>query len=149
SREKREGSAVLLRIDGRVFQLIGAGRDAWAPDAAADAQIRDAMRTGVDMVVETRTARGALARDLYRLRRAATAMDAAAIACAPQREKNRTFAPTRPAMTTAMPIPGHIDPVPVPRPEPAAEGARVELVGLSKAEMREALAAAGLDEKQA
>jgi 23S rRNA (adenine2503-C2)-methyltransferase len=52
-------------------------------------------------------------------------------------------------MTAAMPIPGHIDPVPVPRPEPVADGARVELVGLSKAEMREALAAAGLDEKQA
>lgn len=85
SREKREGSAVLLRIDGRVFQLIGAGRDAWAPDAAADAQIRDAMRTGVDMIVETRTSRGALARDQYRLRGAATAMDAAAIACAPRR----------------------------------------------------------------
>lgn len=85
SREKREGSAVLLRIDGGVFQLIGSGRDAWAPDAAADAQIRDAMRTGVDMVVETRTARGALARDQYRLRGAATAMDAAAIACARRR----------------------------------------------------------------
>lgn len=85
SRAKREGSAVLLRIDGRVFQLIGAGRDAWAPDAAADAQIRDAMRTGVEMIVETRTARGTLARDQYRLRGAATAMDAAAIACARRR----------------------------------------------------------------
>ena len=53
-------------------------------------------------------------------------------------------------MTAAMPIPGHIDPVPVPRPERAADAdARFNLVGLSKAEIRAALAEAGLDEKQA
>ncbi len=53
-------------------------------------------------------------------------------------------------MTAIMSIPGHIDPVPVPRPEPAADpGARVNLVGLSKAGIRAALAAAGLDERQA
>ncbi len=48
-----------------------------------------------------------------------------------------------------MSIPGHIDPVPVPRPRAAVDGARVNLIGLSKAEIRAALAAAGLDEKQA
>ena len=32
-----------------------------------------------------------------------------------------------------MPIPGHIDPVPSRAPTAAAEGARVDLVGLSKA----------------
>lgn len=85
SREKREGSAVLLRIDGRTFQLTGGGRDAWAPDPQADAEIQAAMRTGVDMVVETRAAGGLLIRDQYVLRGAATAMDAAAIACAPRR----------------------------------------------------------------
>lgn len=85
SREKREGSAVLLRVDGRTFQLLGGGRDAWAPDPRADAEIQAAMRTGVDMVVETRAAGGALIRDQYALRGAATAMDAAAIACAPRR----------------------------------------------------------------
>jgi len=53
-------------------------------------------------------------------------------------------------MTAIMSIPGHIDPVPVPRPEPAADpGARINLVGLSKAGIRAALAAAGLDERQA
>ena len=52
-------------------------------------------------------------------------------------------------MTAAMPIPGHIDPVTVPRPEPAAGDARVNLIGLSKAEIRAQLAAAGLDERQA
>ena len=85
SRETREGSAVLLRVDGRTFQLLGGARDAWAPDPRADAEIQAAMRTGVDMVVETRAAGGALVRDQYALRGAATAMDAAAIACAPRR----------------------------------------------------------------
>ena len=52
-------------------------------------------------------------------------------------------------MTAAMPIPGHIDPVTVPRPAPAAEGARVNLIGLSRGEIRERLETAGLDERQA
>ena len=47
-----------------------------------------------------------------------------------------------------MPIPGLIDPVTVPRPETAGADARVDLIGLSKAEIRAALAAAGLDERQ-
>ncbi len=85
SREKRDGSAVLLRIDGRVFQLTGRGRDAWAPDGRADDAVQDAMRTGIDLTVETRSTQGRLVRDHYRLRGAATAMDAAAIACARRR----------------------------------------------------------------
>jgi hypothetical protein len=82
SRAKREGSAVLLRIDDRTFQLRGGGADAWAADSAADAELVSAMRTGIEMSVETRSASGALVRDSYRLRGAATAIDAAAIACA-------------------------------------------------------------------
>jgi len=82
SREKRAGSAVLLRIDERSFQLIGRGADAWPPDAHADADILAAMRRGVEMVVETRSTSGARVRDRYRLRGAASAIDAAAIACA-------------------------------------------------------------------
>jgi hypothetical protein len=82
SRAKREGSAVLLRIDDRTFQLRGGGGDAWAADPAADSEIVSAMRTGIEMNVETRSAGGALVRDSYRLRGAATAIDAAAIACA-------------------------------------------------------------------
>jgi hypothetical protein len=82
SREKREGSAVLLRIADRTFQLLAGKTDAWAPDAAADALIIQAMRSGVDMVVETRARSGILVRDVYQLRGAATAIDAAAIACA-------------------------------------------------------------------
>ncbi len=82
SREKRPGSAVLLRIDDQTFQLQGGGNNAWAPDRRGDADIVAAMRSGIEMSVETRSVRGALVRDSYRLRGAATAIDAAAIACA-------------------------------------------------------------------
>jgi hypothetical protein len=79
--ERRAGSAVLMRIDGRTFQLAAGPSDAWAPDDRADAEIVAAMRTGIEMTIETRSARGGLMQDTYRLRGAATAIDAAAIAC--------------------------------------------------------------------
>jgi hypothetical protein len=82
ARPKRPGSAVLLRIDERVFQLIGGGVNAWAENARADAEIVSAMRTGVQMTIETRADDGTSLRDTYPLRGAATAIDAAAIACA-------------------------------------------------------------------
>lgn len=81
ARAKRQGSAVLLRIDARLFQLIGGGDTAWAENAHADADIVAAMRTGVTMTIETRAENGASLRDTYPLRGAATAIDAAAIAC--------------------------------------------------------------------
>jgi 23S rRNA (adenine2503-C2)-methyltransferase len=52
-------------------------------------------------------------------------------------------------MTAVMTIPGHIDPVPVPRPDFAGDDARVNLVGLSKEAIRAALEEAGLEERQA
>ncbi|HEY9580665.1 MAG TPA: 23S rRNA (adenine(2503)-C(2))-methyltransferase RlmN [Rhizorhapis sp.] len=49
----------------------------------------------------------------------------------------------------AMQIPGHIDPVPVPRAvTPRADG-RIDLLGLNKAQIRGCLEEAGLDAKQA
>ncbi|MCW3797855.1 23S rRNA (adenine(2503)-C(2))-methyltransferase RlmN [Sphingomonas sp. BN140010] len=53
------------------------------------------------------------------------------------------------ADTTLMPIPGPVDPVPVPRAAPAREDGRVELVGLSREQIRAALEAAGLEPRQA
>jgi hypothetical protein len=82
ARPKRQGSAVLLRIDERLFQLIGGGDNAWAENGRADAEIVAAMRTGVQMTIETRAENGASLHDTYPLRGAATAIDAAAIACA-------------------------------------------------------------------
>ena len=53
------------------------------------------------------------------------------------------------ADTTLMPIPGPVDPVPVPRgAKPRADG-RSELVGLSKSQIREELEAAGVEPRQA
>src|SRR5690349_2135340 len=50
---------------------------------------------------------------------------------------------------TAMQIPGVIDPVTVPRAFPARADGRVDLVGLSRPELRELLAAEGLAPSQA
>jgi hypothetical protein len=71
------GARVVLNI-GRVrFPLISGGADAWAPDARADAAIVAAMRSAESMTVWT-----AGFSDNYRLRGAATAMDAATLGCA-------------------------------------------------------------------
>ena len=48
-----------------------------------------------------------------------------------------------------MSIPGHIDPVPIPRPAFAGADARADLVGLSRDAIRDALTDAGMEPKQA
>jgi 23S rRNA (adenine2503-C2)-methyltransferase len=55
----------------------------------------------------------------------------------------------RPIMTALMPIPGHIDPVPVPRAEPAGGDGRPDLVGLTREAIRDSLADSGMEPKQA
>ena len=52
-------------------------------------------------------------------------------------------------MNAPMPIPGHIDPVPVPRDPVVRPDGRRDLLGRSKDELRAILAEAGLDPKQA
>jgi 23S rRNA (adenine2503-C2)-methyltransferase len=60
-----------------------------------------------------------------------------------------------PAMTDTltapltMPIPGHIDPVPVPRAAVLRADGRIDLLGLGRDQLREALTTAGLEPKQA
>ena len=53
------------------------------------------------------------------------------------------------ADTNLMPIPGPVDPVPVPRATPVRADGRVELVGLAREAIRDALQAAGMDARQA
>ena len=53
------------------------------------------------------------------------------------------------ADTNLMPIPGPVDPVPVPRAAPVRADGRVELVGLAREAIRDALQAAGMDARQA
>ena len=65
--------------------LSGLREPAWAPDGRADEALMRAMRTGINLTVETRAANGARFRDVYQLRGAASAIDAAALACLPPR----------------------------------------------------------------
>jgi 23S rRNA (adenine2503-C2)-methyltransferase len=58
-------------------------------------------------------------------------------------------APMPEAATPLMPIPGHVDPVPVPRAITPREDGRVDLVGLSRPQIKAELSTAGLDDKQA
>jgi len=53
------------------------------------------------------------------------------------------------ADTSLMPIPGPVDPVPVPRPPVTEDDARVELIGLSRDAIRAALEEAGLEPRAA
>jgi 23S rRNA (adenine2503-C2)-methyltransferase len=48
-----------------------------------------------------------------------------------------------------MPIPGHVDPVPVPRAAPLREDGKIDLVGLTRDQIRAELETAGLEPKQA
>lgn len=84
SRAGREGSAILLAVDGQVFQLVGRRFDAWAPGGVVDRAIVAAMRTGVDLTVTARDQRGNAFTDRYALNGAATAIDAAVLACRPR-----------------------------------------------------------------
>ena len=53
------------------------------------------------------------------------------------------------AANPIMPIPGLIDPVPVPRAVTPREDGRVDMLGLTRAQMKGVLEEAGLDQKAA
>jgi hypothetical protein len=82
AREKLNGAAVTLSIGGKRFPMVAGGADVWAPDPRADAAIVAAMRSAPVMSIATRAATGAAFAETYRLKGAATAMDAAALGCA-------------------------------------------------------------------
>jgi hypothetical protein len=81
SRARDPRARVTLSVGERRFELVAAAADAWAPDARADAAIVSAIRSGRSMSVETLAARGGPFADVYALSGAATAIDAAALAC--------------------------------------------------------------------
>lgn len=85
SGEMAKGAAVTLTVRGRSFTLSGGGGDAWARDMAMDAAIVANMRSGGMMTVTTRAANGKRIADSYRLAGAASAMDAATVACVTKR----------------------------------------------------------------
>jgi hypothetical protein len=82
SRKKLRGAPVFLAIGEHRFPLVAGGADAWARNPRLDAAIVAAMRSGSSMSVETRGQNGKGFADVYRLRGAATAIDAATLACA-------------------------------------------------------------------
>lgn len=81
SRPRHRALPITLTIGERRFQLVGTAQDAWAADAPSDRAIVAAMRGGRAMSVEAVSAGGRPFADAYPLAGAATAIDAAALAC--------------------------------------------------------------------
>lgn len=81
SRKLAKDGTISLRVGSRSFALTGGGGDAWAKDKAMDAAIVAAMRSAPTMRVRARDASGRAFSDSYRLTGAASAMDAATVAC--------------------------------------------------------------------
>lgn len=82
SKARAPGRDLRLTIGSRRFILTGNGAHGWASDARMDAAIIAAMRSAPSMSVASSTATGGAIADTYRLRGAATAIDAAALGCA-------------------------------------------------------------------
>lgn len=84
SRPRDPRARVTLSIGERRFELVAGEADAWAPDARTDAAIIAAIRAGRSLSVETLARSGTPFADVYPLRGAATAIDAAALGCLPR-----------------------------------------------------------------
>ena len=82
SRHLAPGAPITLNIGGQRFALVGGGGEAWAADRRADAAIVAAMRSAPALRLSARDARGRPFGNSYDLAGAATAMDAATVACA-------------------------------------------------------------------
>jgi hypothetical protein len=82
SRNLAGSPRIALSIGGRRFELNGGGGDAWAKDRTMDAAVVSAMRSAGSMSVSATDSAGRRFTDRYSLDGAATAMDAATVACA-------------------------------------------------------------------
>lgn len=82
TRAARPGSAAIADVDGAPFALTVRGADAWAATRDGERALVAAMRRGVSLRVQSRDERGRPFVDGYRLAGAASAIDAALIACA-------------------------------------------------------------------
>jgi hypothetical protein len=81
-RMPRAGAAVMLRVDDQPFLLVSRGNEAWSGGPLQEQAIIAALRGASGMSVESRDAAGRRFVDPYSLDGAATAIDAAAAACA-------------------------------------------------------------------
>ena len=85
SRAARPGASAMLIVGNRPFLLKGAGSWAWSTGPAQEGAIIAAARAAGGMRVESRDAGGRKIVDRYLLGGVATAIDAAAAACAAPR----------------------------------------------------------------
>lgn len=81
-RMPRSGAAVMLRIGDQPFLLVSKGNVAWSSGPVQERAIIAALRGASGMSVYSRDAAGRAFSDAYSLDGAATAIDAAAAACA-------------------------------------------------------------------
>lgn len=82
SKPRRPGKPLRLTVGNARFGLVSAGAEAWAPDAATDSAILAALRESRRATVSGVARDGTAIRDGYLLDGAATAIDAARLACA-------------------------------------------------------------------
>ena len=81
SQQISRNARITLRVGNRNFILKGSGGDAWARDTSMDAAIVAAIRSADRMTVRSMGANGRRFADRYELAGAATAIDAATLAC--------------------------------------------------------------------
>lgn len=81
SRERRETADIFLTVGDRRWRLKPGRYDAWAPSARHDAFIIAKMRAARSMSISSVDINGMPFADTYRLKGAATAIDAAALGC--------------------------------------------------------------------
>ncbi len=77
----QKDSAVEVAIDKQGFELFTQDDGAWAPDAATDKKLVQAMKKGNRMVVKGTSSRGTLTTDTYSLKGFTKAYNAIAKAC--------------------------------------------------------------------
>lgn len=81
SSQRQPGTPLRLHINGGRFDLVSAGYNAWAADAASDQAFVDALRMGGVVAVVGTGRDGKAIRDVYSANGAATAIDAARLGC--------------------------------------------------------------------
>jgi hypothetical protein len=82
SKQRKPGTPLRLTVGAARFGMISSGAEAWAPDPATDRAIIAALRTSRRATIVGRARDGTMIRDGYLLAGAATAVDAARLACA-------------------------------------------------------------------
>jgi hypothetical protein len=83
SRTRNANAGITLTVGGRRFALKADGNGGWAKDRATDLAIVAAMRSAQSLSVQSSGPGGNII-DAYILRGAASAIDAAALGCAPR-----------------------------------------------------------------